>query len=255
MKNHTRQSLISQLSALKIDTCGTLMVHSSFKSIGPVDGGPDTVIDALTDYMKNGLLLFPTHSWSENNLPDNTYNPLVEPSCVGLLSNLFLKREGVCRSLHPSHSVAGLGHDARDFVKGESRSNTPCPRTGCWGRLYDRSAEILFIGCSLNTNTFLHSVEEWSSIPNRLAVEPRMIKVLPPDGEPYTLAFHGHYSTYGDVSHNYGKLLPLFLEKKIARQGSFGDAAVVVCRAREMGDYVTELLKWDPDFFADGRLS
>lgn len=251
---HTQKTLIADLDALKIDRHGLLVVHSSYKAAGPVEGGPEAVLDALSDYMAEGLLVLPTHSWTGQNLKDDLYDPLTEPSCVGLLTNLFLKRPGVVRSLHPTHSVAVLGPGAEDFAAGEEHSETPCPPTGCWGKLYGRDAEILFLGCSLNKNTFLHSIEEHCRIPNRLREEPRMIRVLPPGGEPYSVALRGHYSTHGDVSEHYGKLFPLFLEKGIARRGLIGNAESVVCRARPMGDLVMQLLEKDPDLFADGRL-
>ncbi|MBQ6715702.1 MAG: AAC(3) family N-acetyltransferase, partial [Clostridia bacterium] len=53
---YTKDILIRQLSEMNIDPRGTLLVHSSMKAIGKVEGGADTVIDALMEYMKDGLL-------------------------------------------------------------------------------------------------------------------------------------------------------------------------------------------------------
>jgi len=80
----TKSDLLQQLKASNINTKGTLMVHSSMKAIGQVDGGPEAVIDALCQYMSHGLLLFPTHSWDEWNLKDNIFNVRTEKACVGL---------------------------------------------------------------------------------------------------------------------------------------------------------------------------
>lgn len=49
-----------------------------------------------------------------------------EPSCVGILTNLFMKRAGVVRSLHPTHSMAGFGKNAAEYLAGEEYRNTPC---------------------------------------------------------------------------------------------------------------------------------
>lgn len=54
---YTYHDLVRDLENLKIDPKGTILVHSSMKSIGPVEGGADTVLDALMDYMKDGLLV------------------------------------------------------------------------------------------------------------------------------------------------------------------------------------------------------
>jgi len=165
---YTKGTLLNDLRDMNIDPKGTLLVHSSMKAIGQVEGGADTVIDALMEYMKDGLLVFPTHTWAQMSREYTVFDVKSEPSCVGLLTNIFRSRPGVKRSLHPTHSVAAYGKDAEDFVAGEENSKTPCARSGCWGKLLDRHAQILFLGCPLSKNTFLHGVEEWNDIPNRL---------------------------------------------------------------------------------------
>ncbi len=246
---YTKAEILNALTAMSIDSEGTLLIHSSMKAIGLVENGADTVLDACIEYMQKGLLVFPTHSWSERNLVDNVYNPLIEPSCVGILTNLFLRRPGVVRSLHPTHSVAAIGKDAAAFIAGEERFDTPCPRNGCWGRLYDRQAQVLFLGCSLKTNTFIHGIEEWNGIPNRIADHPRHIKIVMPDGNIFKRSLHGHQSPGGDVSHNYDKLLPAFLACGIARKGQLGDAECYVCDAVGMADLTAAFLRKSPDLF------
>ena len=154
-----------------------LLVHSSMKAVGLVAGGADTVLDVLADYLSDGLLLLPTHTWEQWNNPEGIFDPLVEPSCVGILSERFRQRAGVVRSWHPTHSIAGLGATAAAFLAGEENTRSPCPRTGCWGRLYDVGARILFLGAPLRTNTYLHSVEEWHRIPDRLAAQPTLFRI------------------------------------------------------------------------------
>jgi aminoglycoside 3-N-acetyltransferase len=176
---------------------------------------------------------------------------LTEPSCVGILTNLFLQRPGVVRSLHPTHSVAAIGEEAAVYVAGEEYVDTPCPRQGCWGRLYDRQAQILFMGAPLYRNTYIHSVEEWNQIPHRLADQPRHIQIVMPDGSMVAFALYGHHAPNGDVSQHYGKLLPAFLARDIARKGMLGDADCYVCDAVGMGDLTTEFLQRNPDLFID----
>ena len=215
--------------------------------------GGDTVLDACIEYMQAGLLILPTHTWGEENLPNNIYDPLIEPSCVGILTNLFLQRDGVVRSLHPTHSVAAIGKDAVAYVAGEEHTNTPCPREGCWGKLYDRRAQILFMGSPPKRNTYIHSVEEWNNIPNRLADTPRQIKIVMPDGQLLDYTLYGHSCPIGDVSENYGKLLPALLATGIARKGQIGDAESYVCDAVGMGDLTTQFLQRNPDLFLDNE--
>lgn len=252
---YTAKELAQQLTKLKINPRGTLLVHSSMKSIGNVEGGAQTVLDVLCSYMKDGLLVFPTHTWAQMNQSYNVFRADSEPSCVGLLSNLFLKRPGVIRSLHPTHSVAALGRDAESFTAGEERTTTPCPRNGCWGKLYDRKATILFIGCTLKSNTFLHGVEEWCNIENRIAKAPQEFIVIAPDGRRFYVPQYLHHTEKPktEPSDHYDKMEPAFKAGGAVWYGNFGAARCIAADAVKMADITTRYLLKDPHLFDDDR--
>ncbi len=252
---HTKAQLQAQLKNMDIDPKGTLLVHSSMKSIGLVEGGADTVLDALCEYMKDGLLIFPTHTWRQMSEAYNVFNVKSEPSCVGLLTNLFMKRTGVVRSFHPTHSVAAVGREAKDYTAGEEFTVTPCPRTGCWGKLYDRKADILFIGCSLKSNTYLHGVEEWAGIPNRLADKPQNFTVIAPNGQTFIVPQYRHHTAdpVVDPSEHYDKMEPIFKKEKAISYGIFGDAPCIIGNAVKMADITISYLKNDPHLFDDDK--
>ncbi len=247
---HTKYSIMEQIDRLGIKKTDTLLIHSSMKAIGQVENGGDTVIDAFIEYLSQGLLIFPTHTWKQINEEYSVFNPLTEPSCVGLLTNLFFKRPNVYRSLHPTHSVAAIGRDALNYVSGEENWDTPCPRYGCWGKLYDRNAKILFLGCSLKRNTILHGVEEWNNIPNRMKDEHQMLKIITPD-RIIERPMRRHYNAAGDISENYGKIKDALLYTGLAHEGKIGDADSVLCDAKGMVDLVTSFLHHNPDLFQD----
>ncbi|HZK20714.1 MAG TPA: AAC(3) family N-acetyltransferase [Oscillospiraceae bacterium] len=250
---HTKNSLIDDIKKAGIQSTETLLIHSSMKSIGEVKGGADTVLDAFIEYMADGLLLFPTHSWSSKSLKDGIFNPKTEPSCVGILTNLFMKRENCYRSMHPTHSVAAMGKRASSFVKRDNGAVTPCPKGGCFSALYDEDASILFLGAPLTTNTFIHSVEEKLNLPNRISEKPRKIKIVCKDGKVIDSEIYPHSSTKGDVSQNYGKLLSPMLKLGIAKAVKIGDANSYLVKVRPMADFVTRLLTKDPNLFDNDK--
>ncbi|MHC1695264.1 MAG: AAC(3) family N-acetyltransferase [Eubacteriales bacterium] len=250
---HTKQSLINDLKELGVNPAGTLLVHSSMRSIGQVEGGADTVLDVLCEYMSEGLLVLPAHTWSQINAEYNIYDPATEPSCVGLLTNLFLKREGVKRSLNPTHSVAALGRGAEDYLSGEEEYDTPLHYGGCWWKLYARDAQILFLGCSPKRNTFLHGVEEWNNIPNRLTEDYQQLKIRMPDGTLLDRPVRRHFAPDMDVSENYDKIIPVLQAKGHVKSGRVGDAGCVLIPARAAADITSELLAKNPNLFGDGE--
>lgn len=252
---YSKDDLIKAIKDIGIKPTDTLLIHSSMKAVGEVEGGGDTVIDAFMECLKDGLLIFPTHTWEQINNDYNIFYPETEPSCVGILGNLFMKRPNVIRSLHPTHSVAAYGADAKEYVKGEENSETPCAREGCWGKLYDRGAKILFLGCSLKSNTFIHGVEEWCDIPDRLTEEYVPLKIAMPDGTIMDRPSYRHSfpAGVGNVSHNYDKMLEPYIHKGIANKAFIGDAESVLCDAVGMADYTEYFLKKKPDLFDDKK--
>lgn len=247
---YTKIDLLHDIESLEIDPKGTLLIHSSMKAIGPVEGGADTVLDAWSEYMRDGLLIFPTHTWRQIGKETLTFDSRSLPSCVGILPELFRHRPGVVRSLHPTHSVAALGKGAITYTAGEETRVTPCPREGCWGKLLDLDAEILFLGCTLRSNTFLHGVEEWEEIPDRLDSKTQSITIIGPNGETYHVEMHRHNClACDDVSENYIKMEPVFLKHGAIRYGRFGDAKCVVGNARKMRELTVEMLHRDPNLF------
>lgn len=252
---YTKNDLLRHIEKMDINPQGALLIHSSMKAIGPVEGGADTVLDAWSEYMGDGLLIFPTHTWKYigDGKEQDVFDSRTLPACVGILPELFRKRPGVVRSLHPTHSVAALGKGAAAYTAGEEARHTPCSREGCWGKLLDLDAEILFLGCTLRSNTFIHGVEEWEGIPNRLAPSARAVTIIGPAGEEYHTDMHFHYCPAGDVSENYGKLEKPFLKHGAIRYGTFGDAPCIIGNARKMRETASALLGKDPDLFLSAQ--
>ncbi|MFB9326655.1 AAC(3) family N-acetyltransferase [Paenibacillus aurantiacus] len=246
---HTKESLTKQLAQLGIAREGTLLIHSSMKSIGPVEGGADTVLDAFTAYMKDGLLVLPTHTWASVNASKPRFYVDDSPVCVGILPELFRKRPGVVRSWHPTHSVAALGRDAISFTSGDHQFDTPCARGSAWGKLLDRGATILLVGVDLRRNTFIHGVEEWADIPGRLTEEHEMLYTVLPDGTEIPvptrrhcgLSWHQHFWKVDEVLETKGAMT----------KGLLGDALVRVCDAAAVANVLMDMLKDNPDLFSD----
>jgi aminoglycoside 3-N-acetyltransferase len=245
----TKQDLIRGIESIGIKPDDTLMVHSSMKAVGDVDGGAEVVLDAFIDYMKSGLLVFPTHTWMTVKRENPVFNILTEPSCVGVLSNLFLKRKGVVRSAHPSHSVAALGDDAADYISGEERFDTPCANGSVHWKLMERRAKILFLGCPLSKNTFIHGVEEWCGIPYRLSADRVPFRIIFPDGSIIDRPCFTHKSPVPDISVHYAKLTVPFMKTGAAMSGRIGDAESVICDSVKMFELTSGFLAKNPDLF------
>lgn len=242
---HNRQSLYNDLSAMNLDPAGTAFMHSSMKAIGPVDGGADTVLDALCEYFANGLIALPTHTWKTCTAENPFFDVLHTRSCVGLLPELFRARTNVVRSWHPTHSVAAYGRDAYSFTAGDERFDTPCARGSAWGRLHDRDATILLVGCDLKRLTYLHGVEEWVDVPNRLD-EMIPFTVRTPDGREISAPARPHR---GQPSEQFDRAEEILYAAGAIREGKLGDAKVLLVDARRTRHAMAPVLKAHPELF------
>lgn len=84
---------------------------------------------------------------------------------VGSIPRAFLRRPGVIRSNHPSHSVAGVGPLAETCLKDHRENDPPTGQTSPFARLVEFKAKILCFGCGLEASTFLHFLETEANAP------------------------------------------------------------------------------------------
>ncbi len=245
---YTKQELKQQLEAAGLKRTDTVLIHSSMKAIGRVEGGAESVLDAWMEYFDRGLLLLPAHTWAQMSERYPVYDPQKEESCVGLLTRLFWKRPGVVRSLHPTHSVAAFGQGAAAYVAGEEYCNTPCTPGGCYDRLRQAGGKILLVGVGHERNTFIHSVEEVLNVPNRLADRPLLLYTVMPDGSRRTVYMRKHFNAMQPhISEDFVKLEQAFYETGAAVKTVFGDAGCILCDARRVFEVTRHCLAPDPE--------
>ena len=249
---HTLESLSVDLAALQIPHDATVLVHSSFKSLGEVEGGPDTIVGALTEFFASGLLVMPTHTWNVVNAKAPIFDVTHTPSNVGIIGETFRKKPGVIRTLHPTHSLAAKGEGAKEFADGEELSDTPTTWQGSYGKIYRSDSYVMFLGCPLTKNTIIHGAEEWAGVDARFTAAPLPLKIRTAEGQLLDAPTYAHWSILGpSISSNYDKLLEPMLKRGIAWRAEVGDADVVVCKVPAMIDYTMELLADQPDIFLD----
>ena len=221
-----------------------VVIHAALRSVGPMEDGADGLIDAVRDYLDQGLLIIPTHTW-DNVVRDHPYYDVrtTEP-CIGTLAKVASGRRDGIRSLHPTHSVVAFGQGAAEFVKGEERCGSPAPVHSCLSRMYEENGKILLIGVGHERNTYLHSVDERLGIPDRLNPNPFVITIRDYDGNLIqSPPFHTHFTKASDtcVSEYYPNYKEAFEYTGAVHYAKLGNALVYICDAKKMTDTVQTL--------------
>jgi len=164
--------LLADLRKLGVTAGDILFVHSSYRSLGPIEGGAATVISALQAACgPDGLLLMPSFNLVEPERRPQTWDLRTTPSTVGWLTEYFRQMPGTYRSDHYSHSVAACGSGARQFVSDhlcQDGMHSPWDRLP-WGRTfgwhspmyraYEAGGKILMLGVDYDSSTYIHLVE------------------------------------------------------------------------------------------------
>jgi len=226
---YTKEDLKKQLREMGICNTDCVLIHTSYKALGEVEGGPDTLLDAFCEYLGEGLFLVPTHTWGIVNYQNPIYDVRESVPNIGLLPRLAAKREDGYRSLHPTHSIWGFGRDARTFLAGEELAETPAPIGGAWCRLGDRGAKILLIGVGLNRNTYIHAVDELAGLDDRLHERVWEVTVIDEEGRRTTHPYRGHGRTGSEF---FGKFEEMLTAGGAIAQGRLGDSEVKIVDAR-----------------------
>ena len=241
---HTKESLINDLKNMGLTGTEAIMVHSSMKSIGEVEGRADTVVDAFMEFFAEGLFMTPTHTWAQMKGEYLTFDPATEPACVGIIPNIFRTRPGVVRSLHPTHSIAAYGKTAEEFIQGEENATSPCTPGCCWDRLREVDAKILLLGVTHGRNTFIHSVDEALDIKDRLTDEPTLMHIVMPDGSIKDVNMYRHFNRFmgtGSFSDCFDKMKQAFYDLGAAKPVKFGDADCILCDAKKIFEVCKKL--------------
>jgi aminoglycoside 3-N-acetyltransferase len=161
----TLDKLVKDLRDLGVQAGDVLLVHSSYKSLGDVDGGPQTVIDALLAALgPDGTLIMPTFNFDFNK--GKPWDVRSTPSQMGILTEFVRKDPRARRIFHPIYSFAIVGKHAE--MLGSLRYKSSYERGSVFGKLRDLDGKIMVIGLSYtHSMTFFHHIEQMEGVDYR----------------------------------------------------------------------------------------
>jgi aminoglycoside 3-N-acetyltransferase len=251
MTPYRTEELRRELAAMGVRTGDVLIVHSSMKSLGRVQGGPQTVIRALQRAVgPRGTVLMPAFSFNFEKVyaPTDPYDPARSPSKVGLISDTFRRLKGVRRSLHPTHSVAAWGRGAAELLEGHELLSGLAAETP-FHRAARRGAKLLMVGCGFTALSLLHVAEELGGAPYL-----RIFNWGYHGWKPTALVRRGagvarvQDASVPGCSRNFGAAEALARRKGLLREGRLGQATVLIAEAQAVLELAAREVRRRPDF-------
>lgn len=236
----TFDDIVDALQRLDIGPGNVTYMHSSLSSMGFVEGGADTVIDAFLHVLgPEGTFCVPTIVYAGQG-PRPPFDVENTTSEVGRITETTRLRPDARRSINPTHSVAAIGAKAEWITTGHDRGKgRPSPwgelafgYESPWQRFYELNATCVLLGVDWEVNTMFHYQQ-------CVFVEPYWAEFAVEPVFPY----------YGRT------LMGIALEEAgIVRKQQLGSATVTCVESQPMVDTTSEVLEEDPArFFAEGK--
>lgn len=242
---------IKDFENLGIKKGDVILMHSSMKALKTTIS-PEEFLSLLLDYLgEKGTLLLPALSYELCSQEDPTFDVFNTPACIGLLPNVFLKMDGVIRSVHPSHSCAGKGYLAKEILSNHYLDRTPMGENSPFRKVAEYGGKILMVGDVIEHNTLMHAVEEIGGAPYCLRKETKNFTVIGYDKVPQVQAHYCHdFTTVKELYYpNIVELLPDYA----ISTGRIASANCTLMLASEILDKGVKAVKEDPWYFADAK--
>jgi aminoglycoside 3-N-acetyltransferase len=244
-----RHEIVSSLQHLGLRGGHHVLVHSSLSALGRVDGGAPAVVESLLDVVgEAGTVLAPTLTGNEHIGPGTTirFDVSRSASWTGRIAETVRTWPGAVRSVHPTHSVAGLGAAAARLLDDHEDCVTPCGPGSPYARLAaDPDGVILLLGCDHESNTTLHHVEELAGSAYHL--QPAPVRAVLTTGRDTQVRDYWVHR-YG-TPRRFGAIEPLLVQRGLQRVGAVGDATARLVPAGALVSLGVQVLLAVPGFF------
>ena len=237
MRELSISELVEQLRTLGVREGSVLLVHTSFRTVRPVEGGPLGLVRALREALgADGTLVMPTMTDGAS-----VFDPRSTPTHgMGITAEVFWREPGVVRSTHPGGSFAAQGPKAEWICQPQPLSPPHGPDSPV-GRVHELGGQILLLGATHSENTTLHLAESIAQVPYSVS-HPCVVGV---DGAVCTVMIV-------ETDHccvRFGLLDAWLRARGLQREGKVGNADARLCESRDVVTVAVEHLALDPLVF------
>ncbi|WP_166349284.1 aminoglycoside 3-N-acetyltransferase [Phytoactinopolyspora limicola] len=255
----TRSRLAEDIRDLGLGAGDAVMIHAAFSRVGPVLGGPDTLVDAVLDVIGPDGTLLSYQDWElavdiwddDGRVVDHlrAHVPPFDPATArpsrshGIIAATIGTRPGVRRSGNPGASVAALGARAEEFV-------TSHPLDFGYGegspfaRLVETGGQVVMVGAPLDTMTLLHHAEHLADLPGKRRVRVEYPLLSPAGGVTWRTVEEFDTSdpvVEGPADDYFRLIVEEYLATGAGNQGQIGQAPSVLVDAAGI---VTFAVRW-----------
>lgn len=241
--------LVKNIKKAGINKGMTILLHSSFKSLGLDEITPSLLINAFQEVLTSeGNLLVPTLTYKTVNKNNPVFAIKTTPSCVGIVSEVFRTMHNVYRSLNPIHSVAAWGKNAYELTSKHHLDDITLGYNSPFYLMLKYNAKICMLGCGLRPNTFMHLVENINNVPYRQTVEIIPFKLI--DSKNNEIIKDIHLPNMSHLDQRYDRIINILDDQELHKT-SLNTELTYIIDANRLLQKASEVIKNDPLYFVD----
>ena len=203
---------------LNIRVGDNIFVNSSLDFLY-IDFNPNELIDILIEHVgKTGTIVMPAFAGiSYDFLSGNhIFNVKRTPSQSGLITELFRRRPGSKRSLHPTKSVVSIGPLSDFLIKDHQEDVFPFGKQSPFYKMIQKDFLTIGLGVSTSKMSFAHCVEDELGKNFPVSVYHREIfegKCIGRDGNKVLVPTYAH--NMSKMNFNIPKYIKKYYSKKV----------------------------------------
>lgn len=237
-----------------------VLVHSAMRTFGTIDGGADTVVDALLDVLgPRGTLVVPTFTFAHEAEEHPVIDPVADRSEMGAITEAARRRPEAMRSIAYRHSFAAIGRRAEVITQIDSALSAFDLRSS-FGVMLGLGCRVLLLGVTYSSSTSHHFAELVCEVPYR-ETHPRQVRVRRDDGHEVEQDMTDYQpkssggSYYGSRGPDFNRLGMMLERDGVVGKTFIGNAAVRLFPMRDLVDRAQSEAETDFNIFrtADGE--
>ncbi|NLA25456.1 MAG: AAC(3) family N-acetyltransferase [Bacteroidales bacterium] len=242
----TKESLVNDLKAIGLKQGNLLHIKVSMRSIGNVEGGAKTLLDAVIEVIGgNGTLIsdafipvypLPLSKEHSQDIADD-----YSPSYAGVFTNEMIKHPKMIRSKHPIQKFVAIGKRAEEFCNSH---NYESGAYDVMRKLADADAINLNIGEKvIGVGTSHVAIEELGFKRKQL----NLGRLYKNEIGEITIA---KVNWNGGCANGFPKFIPLYHQNgAVLNTGKIGKADSLLTSMKKTLEVEIDTLKASPDFF------
>lgn len=250
-----KNAVVSSLRETGLKANDIVLVHSALRTVGRVDGGARTIVEAILEVIgENGTLVAPAFTFIHEAEVDPVIDPVSDPSEMGAISEAVRRHPRALRSTAYRHSFAAIGRRAREITDVDP-TLSPFDLRSSFGIMLALGTQILLLGVTYSSSTSHHFCEWLCDVPYRHTVAKR-VKLRLDSGEIRETAMldyqprpSGDGSYYGKRTTDFNKLGSMLEERGCTQVAKIGNAVARKYALRDLCDLAVEVGTRDSNIF------